>query len=116
MAYYYNGKGVGTTGLFVLSDDGAGNARDSDGFLAQATYTLGDTKFGVNYGESKLDLASGEATSSLVKKNSKGTVGVYHNLTKNLTLLAEYSDIEAKAHNGLKNDGSNFNVGAFLAF
>jgi predicted porin len=116
MAYYYSGKGVGTTGLFIRGDDGNGNERDSDGFIAQATYKMGDTKFGVNYGESNLDRASGEAVSSLVEKNSKVTVGVYHSLTKNLTLLAEFSDVEAEAHNGLKNDSSNINVGAFLEF
>jgi predicted porin len=116
LAFYYAGKGVGTTGLFINGDDGLGNERDSDGFLAQATYTLGDTKFGVNYGESNLDLADGEAISNLVEKNSKITVGVYHNLTKNLTLLAEFSDVEAEAQNGLKNDANNINVGAFLAF
>jgi len=116
MAYYYTGKGVGTTGLFVNGDDGLGNERDSDGFLAQVTYTLGDTKLGVNYGESNLERASGELASVLVKKNSKVTLGIYHNLTKNLTLLGEYSDIEAEAQNGLKNDAANINVGAFVAF
>jgi predicted porin len=116
MAYYYAGKGVGTTGLFVRGDDGFGNERDSDGYLAQATYTLGDTKFGVNYGVSNLDRADGELVSALVESNTKWTLGVYHNLTKNLTLLAEYSDVEAEAQNGLKNDASNINVGAFLAF
>ncbi|WP_428309963.1 porin [Hydrocarboniphaga sp.] len=116
MAYYYAGKGLGTTGLFLLSDDGAGHARDSDGFLAQATYKFGATKVGVNYGESNLDLADGEASSNLVKKNSKVTAGVYHSLTKNLTLLAEFSDVKAKAHDDTKNKSNSFNVGAFLSF
>lgn len=116
MAYYYQGKGVGTTALFLHSDDGAGNERDSDGFLAQATYTLGDTKFGVNYGESNLDLASGEAVSNLVSKNSKYTLGVYHSLTPNLTLLGEFSDVSARAHDDTRNDSSNFNLGVFMSF
>jgi predicted porin len=38
MAWYYQGKGLGTTALFLFSDDGAGRERDSDGFLAQFTY------------------------------------------------------------------------------
>jgi predicted porin len=116
LAYYYAGKGLGTTGLFVFSDDGNGHARDSDGFLAQLTYKLGDTKIGANYGQSKLDLAKGEASSNLVEKNSKYTLGVYHSLTKNLTLLAEFSDVTAKGHDGSKNTSDNFNVGAFLTF
>ena len=117
MGYYYNGSGIGTTGLFILSSDGLGRERDSDGFLAQVTYTLNKTKFGVNYGESNLDLASGEAPNPLlIKKNSKYTVGVYHKLTDNLTLLGEVSDIKAKAQNGAENKAQTFNVGAFLAF
>ena len=117
MAYYYTGKGVGTTGLFINASDGLGHERDSDGFLAQVTFTAGKTKFGLNYGESNLDVASGEAANpTLVKKNSKYTAGVYHSLTDNLMLLAEFSDIRAEAQNGVENKAQTFNVGAFLKF
>jgi predicted porin len=116
MGWYYQGEGMGTTGLYLFSDDGAGNERDSDGFLAQITYKLGGTKLGVNYGESNLDLAPGEPASALVSTNKKYTVGVYHSLTENLTLLAEFSDTKAEAHDGSENDSSNFNIGAFLSF
>src|SRR5690606_16120274 len=84
LAWYYQGEGIGTTALFLLGDDFAGNERDSDGFLAQITYKLGDTKIGLNYGESNLDLASGEIVSDLVKTNKKYTLGAYHSLTENL--------------------------------
>jgi len=116
LAYYYNGSGVGTTGLFVNASDGLGHERDSDGFLAQVTFTAGKTKIGLNYGESNLDLASGEVNPTLVQKNSKVTLGVYHKTTENLTLLAELTDIKAEAQNGVENKAKTFNVGAFLAF
>ena len=116
LAYYYNGSGAGTTGLFVLASDGLGHERDSDGFLAQVTFTAGKTKFGLNYGESNLDLASGELNGTLVQKNSKYTLGVYHKTTENLTLLAELTDIKSEAQNGVENKAKTFNVGAFLAF
>jgi len=116
MAYYYKGSGVGTTGLFINGSDGLGHERDSDGFLAQVTYTLGKTKFGLNYGESNLDLAGGEINPTLVQKNSKYTLGVYHKTTENLTLLAEATDIKAEAQNGVENKAKTFNVGAFLSF
>lgn len=116
MAWYYQGEGLGTTALFLLSDNLAGGERDSDGFLAQVTYKFGDVKLGVNYGESNLDLASGEVVSNLVESNSKFTVGAYYSLTENLTLLAEFSDVTAEAHSGLENDSSNFNLGAYLSF
>ena len=102
--------------LYLYSGDRNGNERDSDGFLAQVTYKFGDTKVGVNYGVSNLDLASGEAPSNLVEKNEKLTFGVYHSLTDNLTLLAEFTDTKAAANDGTENDSSNFNVGAFLSF
>jgi len=116
LGWYYSGEGVGTTGLFFFGDDGLGNERDSDGFLAQITYELGSTKLGVNYGESNLDLASGELSSALVKSNEKYTIGVYHSLTENLILLAEFTDVKSRSHNGIRNDSSNFNIGAYLSF
>jgi predicted porin len=116
MAWYYSGKGMGTTALFLFGDNGAGKERDSDGFLAQVTYKLGDLKLGVNYGESNLDLASGEVVSNLVETNKKYTLGAYYSLTENLTLIGEFTDVTAEAHNGLENDSSNFNLGAYLSF
>lgn len=116
LGWYYQGEGLGTTALFLFSDDGAGRERDSDGFLAQVTYKFGQLKLGVNYGESNLDLASGEARSDLVETNKKFTVGAYYSLTENLILLAEFTDTKAEAHNGIKNDSNNFNVGAYLSF
>jgi predicted porin len=116
LAWYYQGEGLGTTALFLLASDGLGGERDSDGFLAQFTYKFGDLKLGLNYGESNLDLAPGEAVSNLVEKNQKYTLGAYYSLTKNLTLLAEFTDTNAQAHNGVENDSSNFNLGAYLSF
>jgi predicted porin len=116
LAYYYNGSGVGTTALFFDASDGAGHERDSDGFLAQVTYTINMTKLGLNYGESNLDTASGEVAPALVAKNSKVTFGVYHKLTENLTLLGEFTDTKSEAQSGAENKAKSFNVGAFLAF
>ncbi len=116
MAWYYHGDGLGTTGLFVYSADAAGQTRTSDGFLAQVTYKIVNTKIGVNYGESKLDLASGEINPTLVSKNDKWTLGVYQSVTPNLTLLAEISGIKSEAQNGASNTSHNFNVGAFVSF
>lgn len=116
MGWYYNGKGMGTTALYLFGAAPGGRERDSDGFLAQVTYKIGATKIGVNYGESNLDLASGELPSDLVETNKKYTVGVYHSLTEALTLLAEFTDTKAEAHNGIENDSNNFNIGAYLAF
>jgi predicted porin len=116
LGWYYDAKGVGTTALFLNGVDALGNTRDSRGFIAQGTFTVGPTKFGVNYGESRLDTASGEINPTLVHKNSKVTGGVYHKLTDNLTILGEYSNVRAEAQDGLSNKGNTFNIGAFLSF
>jgi predicted porin len=116
---YYLGRGVGTTGLFFLADDGLGNARKSDGYLLQGTYTMGRLKLGLNYGVSKLDYANLDdslAVPNLLDKNSKVTGGAYFSLTKSLQLIAEISNVKTEAHNGFENKSTNGNVGAFFAF
>jgi predicted porin len=115
----YHGNGLGTTALFNLSSDSAGHARISYGGLAQATYTFGALKLGVNYGVSRLNLANSTdaaANPSLVSRNSKVTVGAYYALTKSLTLLTEVSNVEATSHAGAENKSTNANIGAFFAF
>ncbi len=125
--WYYRARGVGTTGLFVLSDDGAGHPRDSEGFLAQVTYKLGPTKLGLNYGTSKLYSAGADFTTflpgtailvsqGLVLRNDKVTAGVYHSLTDNLLLLAEFTLLRSENQAGALNQSRNINVGAFLKF
>ncbi len=119
MAYYYHGSGLGTTGLFVLSDDGLGNKRDSSGYLLQGTYTINKLKLGLNYGVSKLSYANAAdqlSVPDLLKSNSKVTAGLYYSLTKHLTLLTEVSDVDTKAHDGNSNRSVNGNIGAFLSF
>jgi predicted porin len=116
--YYYHGTGLGTTALFLLGAYN-GQTRDSDGYLAQATYKFGALKVGVQYGESKLDYANSAdqtANPHLVSNNKKGTVGLYYSLTDNLTLLAEGSDVKSDAHGGGSNSATTINAGAFFKF
>jgi predicted porin len=118
-ASYYHGKGLGTTGLFFLSDDGLGNARKSDGYLIQGTYTIGALKLGANWGVSKLQFANfadSITAPALLDSNNKVTLGAYYSLTKNLTVLSEVSDAWTKAHDGGENKSVNGNIGAFLSF
>jgi len=118
----YYGKGLGTTALFVLSDDGLGNSRKSDGFLVQATYRMDQLKVGVNYGSSRLSYANDAdriANPFLVSSNNKVTGGAYYDLTKNLMILGEVTWAQSTAHfdsSANNNTSFGFNVGAFLAF
>jgi hypothetical protein len=115
--YYYSGEGAGTT---LLGSNGAfsGAKRDSDGGYVQATYALPTkTKLGVAYGISNLDRANAaDNTANLVSENERYTVGLYHPLTKHLNLVAEYNDVEAKAHSGITNKARTGSLGAILFF
>jgi len=114
--YYYQGKGAGTTLLGANGWSGA-NKRDSDGGYVQLTYVLPTkTKIGAAYGVSNLDRASGEAASSLVSENERYTVGAYHPLTKHLNLVAEFNNVESKAHNNNKTESQTYSAGAILFF
>jgi predicted porin len=118
-ASFYHGKGLGTTGLFILADDGFGHPRTSEGYLIQGTYKFGPLKLGVNYGVSKLDFASAidaVTTPTLLSGNNKVTAGAYYSLTKNLTLVFEASDVWTVAQYRGENKSVNGNVGAFLSF
>jgi len=117
--YYYKGEGAGTT-FFGANGANSGNKRDSDGGYIQATYVLPTkTKLGLAYGISSLDLANTDtaaASNHLVKDNERMTVGLYHPLTKHLNLVAEYNNIESKAHSGRKNENNIGSLGAILFF
>ena len=120
-AYWYDGKGLGTTGFLNQAFDANGKRRDSDGGYLQATYTLPTaTKVGVAYGVSNLDRTSTDRTANLdlLDKHSRVTVGVYHPLTKSLNLVAEYNRTEAESHKaGIKDaQNDNYSLGAILFF
>jgi len=102
--YYYSGQGIGSTFQFLDGYSAAGKARDSDGGYVQATYVLPTkTKAGLSWGQSNLDLASGETNTTLVKTNEMWTAGLYHPLTKHLNLVGEYSHIKSENQAGAEN-------------
>ena len=114
--YYYRGDGAGTT---VFGGNGAsttGAKRNSDGGYLQATYKLPtNTKIGLAYGISSLDKVGLEAD-TLVKENSRITLGVYHPLTKHLNLVAEYNDTSSKSHANVERTANSASLGAILFF
>jgi predicted porin len=129
--YGYYGKGVGTTGLYILATSAAGNERKSDGSYAQLTYKIDRLKLGVSYGISELKLASDEQAyginpitlastgtyaSDLVHRNESGVFGAYYSLTKSLTLVGEYIHTEAQAWNGNEAIENDVALGGILFF
>jgi hypothetical protein len=102
VASYYDNKGQGIGGLGLGAFDASGNARDGDGYYAQLGYRFGGQTFvAASYGESTLDRDSGNATAggfADLDKNQMATVGIYHDVTANLKLVAEYSRMETEYH------------------
>jgi predicted porin len=116
---YGQGSGTGTTVLFNRGYDGANNARDSDDWNVQASYTIPGvgTKLGVRYGESNLDGNAGDVFSS--QQNRMWALGAYHPLTKHLNLVAEYADQKAETEvAGVTTSGTakTVSLGAILFF
>lgn len=119
VGYYYQGEGIGSTGFLFDAVDAAGNARDSDGFYAQASFKLpgAGTKIGVSFGESNLDRGPADlASTTLFETNESIVVGIYHPLTSALHLVAEYTQTEATAHNGNEAKETAIALGAILFY
>lgn len=119
VAYYYKGKGIGSTSFLFDAVDRGGNKRDSDGYYGQLTWKLPGigTKVGVSYGESKLDRGPADpVNTTLFEKNRSGVVGIYHPLFDALTLVAEYTQTKATAHNGNQAKEKAIAIGAILQY
>lgn len=116
LGYYYTGKGVGTTGLFVLSTDAKGNRRDSDGFYVQGAYTIEKLTLAASYGESHLDLAKGEVNPTLLDANKSWVGTVHYGLTDWVTLVGEYINTKSTAHGGNEATSDTLALGAILFF
>jgi len=123
VAYGFTGSGLGlsTVGAqFFGGSNGAGNKTQSQGYFLQATYKLGDTKFGVNYGENKdrdgFVLTGASALNEI--KNRAFTVGVYHSLNKFITLVGEFNNEKVTNVNDTHFDNKNrtFSVGGLIFF
>lgn len=116
VGYYYDGEGVGTTGIGNLAFDATGKKRDSNGGYVQGKYKLPTgTTVGVSWGTSDLDKNAADAT-TLVKSNEMWTIGAYHPLTSNLNLVAEFSKVTSENHAGAENENNVFDIGAILFF
>ena len=86
VAYGFDASGLGlsTVGALFLSPFAKNDGR---GYFVQGTYTLGKTKFGLNYGENR------DRGGLLTDTNTfrSATAGVYHSLNKYITLVGEYN-------------------------
>lgn len=114
---YYDGEALGVIlfssgGGFGFNCSAAGcNEADNDGFYVQAAYTFnGTTKIGGGYGESRQDADAMYGIPSW--ESDLWTVGVYHDVTSWLKVVAEYGNY---SHDILGHDDvDTFSIGGFL--
>ncbi len=137
--YYYGGQGLGRSLQFHggTACDALGRVceeADNDGYYVQGTYTFnGKTKLGMSYGQSTED-AYGLATvvganaafnnDELMSRDaelSMWTIGVYHDMSSWLKLVAEYShqkndfgENEFTGSTGTATEADIFSVGTFF--
>jgi len=116
--YYYGGEGTGATIMLRDAYSLDGKKRSVDGGYVQAKYTLPTkTVVGLSWGESNLDRAGNDATSSnLLKTNEMWTAGIYHPLTKSINLVAEYSNVRSTNQANAENTNNVGSLGAILFF
>jgi predicted porin len=113
----YVGQALGTTGLFFDAVSPTGAPRNSEGFYVQGSYMV--TKrltLSGSYGESLLDLASGEINPLLVQDNESYAFGVKYHLTDWVNLITEYTHTTATAHNGNQANDNTVAAGAIAFF
>jgi len=121
VGYLYDGEGIGQTVQGYGGIGRLGKLRDSKGGYVQAKYTLPtNTTLGISWGQSRLEtvdasdvIATGQAGKDL--KDRMWAVGAYHALTKNLNLVAEYSDVKSEV-GSLEGKGRTASFGAILFF
>ena len=114
---YYDGEALGVIlfssgGGFGFNCSAAGcSEADNDGFYVQAAYTFnGTTKIGGGYGESRQD--ANMAYGIPKWESDLWTVGVYHDVTSWLKVVAEYGNY---SHDILGHDDvDTFSIGGFL--
>jgi predicted porin len=119
VVYGYYGKGIGTTGLYILPTSASGEKRPSEGGYVQGTYKFGKLKLGVSYGISELKQApdeEGVPPTNLLKRNSSAVGGVYYSLTKSVTLVGEFIDTKSQAWDSNSATEKDFALGGILFF
>jgi hypothetical protein len=133
LGYYYTGDGLGRSLQFVGGTrcEAQGvicQEADNDGYYVQGSYTFsGTTKLSGSWGQSTEDgfsaINAGLNNSAMPNtpdvELNMWTVGVYHDMTSWMKVVAEYSNLENKYDSSTSNisgktEADVFSLGAFL--
>jgi hypothetical protein len=115
---YYDGEALATNLFNLGSTENICSTSyciesENDGYVLQGAYTFnGTTKIGVSWGESKETLYGGADKST----NELWTVGVYHDVTSWLKVMAEYGNADSEAAVFGPNQHDVIAIGGFLVW
>jgi predicted porin len=122
--YYYQARGVGTTGIGLFGIDATGKARNSRGGYVQVARSFGKWRPSFSYGLSQLHTGSGESNATnpaLVHTNRSRVQMLQYQLTKSLTLVEEFTTTHSRAQLNIPGTSGtnmqyNISLGAILFF
>jgi predicted porin len=94
----------------LIADGALASEEDADGYLVQASYTLGANRFVLSYGETDSDQGNFETENT--------SVAVFHDVNSNFKLVAEYNMFEQETKStGVKTaDANTLALGAVVMF
>ncbi len=98
-------SGLGLTGLI---SDGNGNEYDSDGYLTQASYSVGKERFVVSYGETEVDAAA-------TWESDTTQVAWFHSFNSNFTVVTEFNTNEISI-GGVAEETDTIGLGLIVNF
>jgi predicted porin len=121
LASGFVGSAVGTDGVINsgLALDGVNKERTSAGLLAQATYTIGKVKLGLNYsrlGVAKTAQDKAVYSPALLSSRQAITGGVWYDIVPSVKLVAEYTHLDVKFADASKQGSNTIGLGGFIFF
>jgi hypothetical protein len=119
--YGYNGKGIGTEGLFLIAaNPDGGTLRTSRGYYIQPMVTPGKWSFGISYGMSALLPASREVltpnTNGIMRNNLSWIGQTRYALTNWFSILAEYNHERSESQVGTISTSDSVALGGIAWF
>ena len=102
----YSAEGIGALDTMVSAE-----TNESDGYLTQASYTIGDNRFVLSYGETTTDNGITETT------NSNSNIAYFRTVLPGVTVVAEYNKTENdNDQNAVAEENNVFSIGAVVTF
>jgi hypothetical protein len=102
----FSAEGIGGLDTMVSAE-----TNESDGYLTQASYTMGDNRFVLSYGETTSDDGITETT------NSNSNISYFRTVVPGVTVVFEYNKTENDNNQtSVAEENNVFSIGAVVTF